>query len=309
MISKGVIIVPCWRRPDFLWACLHCLKQARGFDEYEVMIAIDREPDIEVERVALAFRNAHRNVSFYATSHSYPGNSYNVLMAYRRALSVVDPPFDWIIHLVEEDVFVGKDYLRFHERVHEVDARAAEVTERDDEGRAFFGVSACRDQNAPLPAMVGTAMLNYPHGCDFAYRRPTYQSLGVSFRPSIVHRFLEHATDAYFRDPVGTLATAFPESKIPRGNAEQDGLIGRVLEAHPAKWMVYPVAPRAFHAGFVGYNRSGGLPLYDGTPEERGRQLLAMSQDEMNRRADGRFRDIERCDLEMDEPGELTIVL
>jgi len=83
------------------------------------------------------------------------------------------------------------------------------------------------------------------------YERPTYQSLAVSFRAEVVKRWLAMVMiePIYFSAPVETLAKWFPNSRIPRGQAEQDGFIGRVLE----DWvtgldytgMIYPVAARA----------------------------------------------------------------
>jgi Glycosyltransferase like family 2 len=296
---KGVVVVPAWRRPDFLWACLERLRRADGWDDHIIVLSLDREPDPDVVRIAKEFqagRAAVRVDVIERAPHPHPGNSYNVLAAYARATELAAP--EHLIHLIEEDVLVARGYFRYAEAAHR-------------RVRDCYCVSACRDQNASLPHVLAKEP---DQARPWIYERDTYQSLAVSFRPSVVKRVLAtiHGVD-YFGHPVETLASRFPATKIPRSNAEQDGLFGRMLE----EWVgglgwrgaIYPAVPRACHVGWVGYNRSGGRPLYDGTPEERGQTILDMTEAEMNARADGRFRDIARCDLDAEDPPDLALSL
>lgn len=289
---KGVVLIPCWRRPDFLWACLERLFLADGWEHYNVILSIDRDSHEDVDRIATeaTLRAPHRVRIIRPGQHAYTGNSFNVLHAYQMAINIC--PEHGHVHLVEEDVFVARGYFRFHEAAHHA-------------APACFCVSACRDQNAPLPAILPT------DAPAWIYERPTYQSLGVSFRPQMVRRFLSFATPEYFADPAAHLKRAFPCSRIPYGQAEQDGLIGRMLEdlfvGMDRPGAMYPLVPRAAHYGFAGYNRSGGLPLQDGTAEERGATILAMTDEQLNARADARYRDITRCELERADPADLVL--
>lgn len=286
---KGVVVIPCWQRADFLWACLHRLSVAEGADDYHYLISIDRKPAVDVQNVAYEFRNTSplKTTIIHHADHPYRGNSYNTLTAYTRACAMTDK----LVVLVEEDIFVSKGFFTFHERAHQQGKR--------------FTVSACRDQNAPTPPIPSTHDAR-----TVCYDRYRYQSLGVSFQADTVRYVLGAVAGSdYFEQMVETLARLFPNTSLPRGQAEQDGLFDRVLEElshRDGTGMAYPIVPRAFHAGFVGSNRSNGRALTEGSVEDRGKRLLAMSQDEMNALADPSYRDIVRCDLELEEPETLS---
>jgi len=258
------VIVPAWHRADFLTACLHRLALADR-PHLHYLISLDRGYHLEVGEVASEFRHqmgTHRVTILRRHDHRYRGNSYNVLEAYRYAAQTRTT----LIHLVEEDIFVGHDYFDYHDDAHLLNPEA-------------FCVSAVRNQAWPPgvePPPDDTAF--YQHG--------SYQSLGVSFRPDIVRRFIAHATTDYYRDSGRYLRASFPASRIHGGHTEQDGLINRVREKADLI-SVYPHTPRAYHAGYFGYNRSGHWNG-DGADESRivrAAMLLTMGADELNIRA------------------------
>jgi hypothetical protein len=212
--------------------------------------------------VATDFRQAvGERVRVLTRSHSYRGNSYNVLVSYAEAMGQKPD----LIHLVEEDIFVSDDYFAWHRAAHALVGNC-------------FAVSGARNQNVvgdpePEPGAV--------------YVHEAYQSVAVSFRPHQLAQALVHVarSNNYYRDPVKYCRALFPASKIPHGNAEQDGLIHRVIEKLGA-FVVYPTEPVAYHAGFVGYHRAGESPLRTGVPVQvAARALLEMDAAEMNRRA------------------------
>lgn len=261
------VIVTAHKRADFLKACLTRLLAADD-DRLRYLVSVDRGYTAEVHAVATWFlrRVGTRRANVAFRQHRYRGNSYNVLTSYREALvgvmrlrNFAEPE---LVHLVEEDILVGRDYFDFHRRAHELVPDA-------------FSVSACRNQNFPM----GTD----PQPDDTAvYLHRSYQSIGVSFRPQPLRVGLAHATPAFFRDQAGYCARNFPGSAIPRAHAEQDGLLHRVLESTGTA-TVYAAVPRAYHVGFVGYHRKGEAP--QGSLDERAEAILAMSAQELNRRA------------------------
>jgi hypothetical protein len=289
-----VVVIPCWNRADFLWACLHRLSIADGAADYRYLISIDRKHSVEVQNVAHDFRNLSQlSVRIIDPGdHPFHGNSFNVLHAYRMATEMTAG----LIHLIEEDIFVAKSYFRFAEAAH------ALVPD-------CFGVSACRDQNDNPPTVLVDS--GDPDPESWVFERPTYQSLAVSFRSEVVRRFVQMVTPDYFASPVETLARWFPNTRIPRGQAEQDGFIGRVLEdvvnGMGATGMIYPLVPRAAHYGFAGYNRSNGRHLVGGSIEDRGKRLLAMTADELNAQADPSYRDIRPIALDAAEADPLVL--
>lgn len=253
------MIITAYQRPDFLHATLARLKAADDPD-VQYWICLDRRHSGEVSGVASRFITALAKRARVQTPphHAYRGNSFNTLTAYRRA---VESGAD-LIHLVEEDVFVGVDYFTAHRAAH---ALCPDV----------FAVSLCRNQLF----LAG----HDPEPDDEAvWQHPGYQSIGVSFRPARLAAAMVHAVPAYFANPIGYCRDAFPATTIPVGNAEQDGLLGRVAEAH--SWQTaYTAVPRAYHAGFYGAHRNG--QRLSGTVEQRSRQLLAMGAHELNAHA------------------------
>jgi hypothetical protein len=97
---------------------------------------------------------------------------------------------------------------------------------------------------------------------------------------------------------VGYCRRTFPGSLIPPGHAEQDGLFNRIRERQSGV-TVYPERPRAFHAGFYGYNRTGRK--LSGSIERRSEKILSMTSEEMNAMA-GLMKDHEVIDLDENLP-------
>lgn len=277
-----LVIVTAWKRPDFLSACLQRLVTADdGRQNYR--LSLDRGVTRDCVQVASDFAGklgARAQVT--ARTHRYRGNSFNVLMSYREALT--DRVAADVVHLVEDDVFVGGDYFEFHRRSHALAPDA-------------FSVSACRNQQFPPE-------VNPPDEPDAVYEHVSYQSLGVSFRPEMLAEVVKHAKHSYFARPVEYCQRAWPESRINPNNAEQDGLIHRLIEAS-GRATVYPFSPRAYHAGFVGYHRKGeGLP---GTVDERATRLLWMTTADLNAAAHS-YPDHVAVDLDVarPEPGRVA---
>jgi hypothetical protein len=256
-----IVIVPGWRRPDFLTATLKRLLVA---DDPELVywIVLDKRSYSSVRKVAGEFASAlgpSRAVVEVCKDHPYRGNSFNVLTAYKRAC--LHDPKPLLVHLVEEDVFVGADYFDFHRRAHEL---CSDV----------FAVSACRLQ---------ILLEDPPPDEETLYRWGHYQSIGVSFRLGKLSSIVPHVSHKYFQAPVSYCKRLFPDSKIFSHNAEQDGLINRIVEA-TGQDVAFPTVPRAYHAGFSGYHRKGE-DLKGQDLEGMADQLLMMGEDELNRRA------------------------
>lgn len=255
-----LVIVPAYKRADFLLATLQRLRIADDGDVY-FWICLDRGCGADVRIVAEEFASQlPGRVSVKERDHVHRGNSYNVMTSYQEAL---DTDAD-LIHLVEEDIFVGADYFDFHRRAHEL---CPDV----------FAVSACRNQNHPFP--IGREPEAH-EGTVYTHR--SYQSLAVSFRPEKLHLVLPHVNRAYFSDMVGYCTRTWPNSALNAWWSEQDGLIHRVIEQHQLT-TAYGAVARAYHAGFAGYNRDGRK--FDGPIDQRAEKLLSMSSEELNDRA------------------------
>jgi hypothetical protein len=153
--------------------------------------------------------------------------------------------------MVEEDVMVARDFLRWHYAVQAAQPR-------------LFCSIGTRNTNRRVPDS-GEPETYYLTDLD-------YCSLGVCFERSIIATLIApHVTRAYFADPRGYCLGAFPDSHIGLGYVEQDGLIRRIQESQGAgRPIAYPYRARGFHAGYVGYHRPGSIP---GTLQQRIRQV------------------------------------
>lgn len=270
-----IVLVPAWRRPEFLWAALTRIWAARDSDEIAVRVILDRNffPDVEWAANRFNERVAEGKIDVVARDrHRYHGNSYNVLESYREAASEGHD----IVHLVEEDILVGYDYFDMHRRAHELAPEA-------------FCVSGCRNQQFDLRH-------NPPQDETAVYEHMSYQSIGVSFRSGFLASLLADVDSEYYSNMVAYCQKMFPASRILAGHAEQDGLLHRKQEAL-GRPTVYAAVPRAYHAGFVGYHRRG--TMMRGSIEERAKAILEMDTAEMNERAVS-YKDHATIDLDAD---------
>ena len=136
----------------------------------------------------------------------------------------------------------------------------------------------------------------HPQDASSVYYHNTFQSLGLSWKVDKLAQVVKHARPEYYRNMRGYIRALAPKSTYGDSWTEQDGLINRLAELSDVKCL-YPYVPRAFHAGFVGYNRRG-TPL-DGSREERIAALKSMSAEDMNNHAI-EYKDITPIDTIID---------
>lgn len=269
-MRRPIVIIPCWRRPAFLAATLRLIERARGADRMHYLFALDRGAHPAIVDVIATFK-----IADYATvsrKHAYAGNSFNVLEAYKTAARQLEP--EDLVYLIEEDIFVAEDFFEFHQDAHMIDPAA-------------FFVSACKGQRKIFDGDTPSIL----------YRSDHYQSLGVSMQARRVGSFVQHAMHDYYKDMTGYCSKHLADSQLPAWAAEQDGVIHRVVR-RVGGYGLFPAVPRAFHAGFIGYNRGGNDHTIDQTkwrPESE--RLLTMTADQMNQLANSNYRDIEHCEL------------
>lgn len=254
---REIVIVPAWRRPDFLTACLSRLNLSDD-GERRYLISLDRNhtrPVLEAAESFLGMIGVNR-VRIVSREHNFDeSNSYNTLKAYGDAV-------EWgadLIYLVEDDVFTALDFFDAHRQAHELLP-------------GVFAVGGCNFFPGADPASLNT---QYP-----------YHSLGVSFRPNVLKEYvLPHANIEYFSNRSKYCELVYGTS----GHWDQDGLIEAVRRTVDLPFAVMDV-PRAYHAGYTGYSRVGTHFLKaDETCRshivEAAARLLRMTSDELNERA------------------------
>ncbi len=245
---RDVVLVPCWRRPEMLWHCLDNLCKAEGVQAMHVIFRLDSGYDAD----NLAVINEHAR---HLGSHELqpaPHCPYrrtklsaNILLGYLQAAAQARR----YIYLIEEDIMVGRDFFRWH---------AAVQSQRPD----LFCSIAVRNHNRHVEA---------PDDPDCYYLTSgDYCSWGVCFDRNVIReRITPHVNIDYLSRPKRYLRRRFADSCVSLGYVEQASLLRRIQEVSGLP-IAYPATPRAFHAGFYGRNRPGGLP---GALAERVRRL------------------------------------
>ncbi len=228
--EKDIVVIPCWRRAEFLWHCLENLSRNEGIDSVHLLFRVDTGFAEDTLQVIEAF--ADRFTSFeieYALPSPFRRTkpSANFLFGLLHA-AVKARQF---VFLVEEDIMVATDYIRWTRAVH----RAA--------GPLFCSIPVKNPNRAlELPADISGYYLSSGDSC----------SNGMCFDRQVLLDFVAtHFNMSYLRRPKKYARRHFPTSRIGLGFVEQDGLIRRIQEEspHPIAW---PCIPRAFHAGFFG---------------------------------------------------------
>jgi hypothetical protein len=266
---KNLVLIPCWQRDDFLSVTLDCILNANGADKNRYIFLLDRGFNGEIVTIANKFP-LEKTIK-YAPFHRFRGNSYNLLEGYKYALNLSKP--ETLIYLIEEDIWIGKDFFDCHESVqNNYDA---------------FCVSACRNQN----------ISEYkPFDPNKIYMHSSFQSLGISWKAKQLQYVVPHANTVYYRTPLRWFQMQFPKSIKQSCHTEQDGLIFRIMEKNNFNSIYFNV-PRCFHAGFVGYNRKG--KKLEGSLEERVKVLKELNDEGMNNLA-LEYKDIKSVPLNMD---------
>jgi hypothetical protein len=228
--QRDIVVVPCWRRPDFLWHCLDNLARNDEIGDVHVLYRVDTAYSEEILDVISSF--GHR-IPSYEIEFAIPSPfrrtkpSANFLFGMLHAAARASQ----FVFLVEEDIMVARDYLRWNRAVH----AAA--------GPLFCSIPVKNpNRDLELPADSAGYYLSSGDSC----------SNGMCFHKDIlIDLVAPHFNMSYLRQPKKYIRRRFPRSEIGLGFVEQDGLIRRIQEqsSFPIAW---PCVPRAFHSGFFG---------------------------------------------------------
>lgn len=237
-----IVLIPCYYRPEFLSLCLEYLSKATGArDNKEYWICQDFRKD-DNHRYAMqaswtkeVIENSPLPVRFIQRQpHSYSGNSYNTLEAYKEAYAT-DARY---IHLVEEDCLVTPDYFLWHEAIQE------------KEDALLCSVAYRCIRNSLVDKTISSSETYFVSSRDYA-------SIGVCWKRERLGAVVAHARPEYYAEMGPYLDTRFEDDRYSGWFWEQDGLIMRVLHEQK-KFVVWPYVPRVFHIGAWGYHRPNG---------------------------------------------------
>ena len=269
---RDIILIPTYKRPEYLAVCLQHIMAAPSnvqrciFVQHDFHVG-DSTQDMNDSRWIATFLDDCSAFSILQT-HTRQGNSFNCFSLYRKALALPDVRY---IYLIEDDVIVASDFFRWHEAVN------ARVD--------YFSTIGWKCLRNPEVKMIEDQKAYIESARDYA-------SIGVCWKPSRLAEFIQHDVDSYYQNQSHYLAAAFPGSPIPSWQwTEQDGIVMRMMAENKGRLNAWPVVPRCAHIGVQGYHRQGGHKFTGSLSDRIGKLQLAII-DGMDKLVTDPFNDI-----------------
>ncbi len=233
---RKVCLIPCYNRPEFLYWTLDLITKADNYKEYTYLFSADYGYDPEILNVINVFDADKVIYKTPNNGYNIGKQSYNVLNGYIVAIDELNAD---LVCMIEDDVFIGKDFFTFHEQVHELESD-------------IFCSILTKNANSPYISQ------NNLNGYYNSHNYMDYQSLGVCFKRDMIDVYIRPYYIAgdkfYFKSPEFFVKVNFPNSNLKTMFCEQDGLIRRIKHKHKLI-AAFADVPRAYHAGFYGKNR------------------------------------------------------
>lgn len=280
-MDRDLVLIPTNYRPELLYLCLERVTHSPG-SEREIWLLQDRHThdfpthhrdEQETREVLCRFSQYFPVRRIIRRPHGYPGNSFNIMEAYKAAYRTNAR----YVFLIEEDVLITEDFFRWHEAVQ-------------SKGDYFCSIGYRCTRNPHVEHR------DDPEG--YLECADDYASIGVCWRRTNLAAVVEHATARYYSDPSGYVTARLPQFGVPTEASEQDGLILRlkIADSRPAAWASFP---RAYHIGVWGYHRPNGF-RFPGTLEERVNAMrqATLSTDALRSLSRDRYNDVEAPPLQ-----------
>ena len=141
---QDILIIPTYDRPEMLWLCLEFLAASPESNSVQVRVVVDAHvnqpppPRTEILEVLEKFPQLSLQVGF-RPSHQFPGNSFNVLMAYRDAYETEAE----LIFMVEDDVLISPDFFDWHRCHHAITPLACTIGVQNPGHGAYASLGVC----------------------------------------------------------------------------------------------------------------------------------------------------------------------
>lgn len=261
-MSRDLVIIPSYWRPEFLYLCLEAIYAADGSYDKHIRVVEDvkdgddqKFPDEirEVQEVLAYWKRGlgSRLQTILRPANTYYGNSFNLLEAYKRAYHE-----DWDhVYLIEDDILISTDFFIWHEGVQK--------------DHCFFATIAGQTgRNSPADDLSHRFFISRQ-----------YASLGVCWKRQNLSWVDQHAVPSYYQNSTLHIVQHFKNSSLGLKMMEQDGLIQRIAEQE-FQTFAYSTQCRAFHIGAWGYHRGiGAANMFTGTLAERIEKVRAAVSD------------------------------
>lgn len=224
-------VTPGWNRPEFFKIWTELVQKCEGAEDLLFIFCLDYGYSKEYLEIIEDFPFANATIEMPLSRLKLGKQSHNVLNGMFSGVNHSDS----LVYYVEEDIFPGRDFFRWHEDVHS--------KEKD-----IFCSIGTRNVNSDFKTSDNPDAY-------YLSNKPDYQSWGSCFkREKLIELVRPHFNNDYLTDPDRYCLENFPHSFIGSRWTEQDGLIRRILEVNKGL-VAFPHVPRGYHAGFYGYNR------------------------------------------------------
>ena len=231
---KNIVLIPAYRRPEFLYLCLLMIRQAEHWQDYKYRVCLDQGFDWlcrDVIKWAIAEGMDIDEQQTNYTGYTMGKQSYNVMHNLVKAASDTAE----YVYMIEDDIMVSNQFFNWH--------RAAHATDED---------VCCYIASANNNTKFNTT---YDREAYYVGVKADYQGLGISYKKDfILNHIAPHDKREYYQHPINYCKRHFADSFIGNAFAEQDGLIRRVMERNDLRAM-FPHVPQCYHAGYYGKNR------------------------------------------------------
>jgi hypothetical protein len=230
-MKQDICVVPMYNRPEYFTVWTELITKADRSDELLYLFCLDHGYDKRYDELIEKFPFDCAVIRMDASVLQLGKQSRNVLNGMIAAARQADR----YVFYIEEDIFIGKDFFRWH---YEVQRQQPTI----------FCSIATRNNNSNFKT---DGMREHY----YLSNRYDYQALGNCFRKEVITELIApHFKADYLMHPTQYVVKHFPKSFIGSIWSEQDGLIRRILEQN-RMLTAFPHLPRAFHSGFYGYNR------------------------------------------------------
>jgi hypothetical protein len=230
---KDVVVTPLWRRPEFFKVWVELIQKCTGADKLLYIFCLDYGYNTIHDELIQEFPFEYGVIRMPKTSFKLGKQSYNVLNGMLQAAGITNE----YVFYIEEDIFPAKDFFPMHYEIHK------------QQPNIFCSIGTrCNNTDWKTTDDIGAYYLS---------PNPDYQSWGSCFKKTKINNYIKpHFNGEYFSNPNAYCKKLFDGSIVGDRFTEQDGLIRRIVEKTDLK-IAYPHVPRAYHAGFYGYNRQG----------------------------------------------------
>ena len=269
---KDVCVLVGWQRPEYMELCLERIVKAESSENLLYYVLLDNGYDLKYLDLFKKFPYEHILIKREKSQFSLGKQSYNVISGLLSASLETDK----YVYYIEEDIFVSVDFFKYCQSALQENAFCV-IGSRDNEDLSYKGT----DKNG-----------YYLGG------NKSYQCWASAWKKENLLKYLKpHYVVGYFADPVNYIKKTFPNNPYGTRFCEQDGLTKRIM-MQDGNRCIFPHVPRAYHAGFYGYNRPGVRPP---THEARVLKLRKIVFDKEQMKAYDKLGDSEPIDLDINE--------